>query len=188
MDPVVACGLRERVGSDGVWSYVSDRRWKTSDGRQGPINGGCSCSLAPDGNSTTALLGGHLVFRLTPVRPGGPQKEIVWKYDGTVDNHRWSSNDPRFVVCEDEKTHRWAVIHIESGRASYLGEAAYGGEGDLYGDFTVGNGTGDPWPATKRNQDAPSGRYSPDSPAKVRYKDDLVFLWSHCFNPILVRL
>ena len=132
---------------DGVWSYVANRHWKTSDGRDGAIGGGCSCSLSPDARSITALQGSHREVRLNAIRPGGYAREVQWRYDGKFDNHRWSSNDPRFVVATEETQGLIVVISREDGRATRMGRR-HGG-GNLYGDFTTGDGRGAPWPTAR---------------------------------------
>ncbi|MAF11814.1 hypothetical protein CMK11_15310 [Candidatus Poribacteria bacterium] len=133
---------------DGVWSYVANRNWKTSDGRDGHIGGGCSCSLSPDARSITALQGSHREVHLNAIRPGGYARVVQWRYAGKFDNHRWSSNDPRFVVATEETRGLIVVISREDGRATRMGMEHGGGE--LYGDFTTGDGRGDPWPTTTR--------------------------------------
>ncbi len=180
-----------KLGKDGVWSYVSDETWKTSDGSSGHIGGNCSASLSPDGRSVTGLQGDHRRCRLTAIRPGGVDGWLQWKYDGTFDNHRWSSNDPRFIVCEDEKYKRMVVMEFGTGKATHLGKK---GEGDpeknMYGDFTVGNGKGKPWP---KQEESPTSKAPTESawPSKMVVLantwpgnvDGLIFLWENRRKP-----
>ena len=136
-----------KKSKDGHWSLVASRTWKTSEGKSGPIGGGCSCSLSPDGKSITALQGGHKKCTLRRIRKGGVQGELVWKYDGSFDNHRWSSNAPGFVSCVDEKTGYMIVMQVGTSKATRLG-APFNPKNkrEVYGDFTRGNGKGTPWP------------------------------------------
>jgi hypothetical protein len=138
-----------KLGADGVWSFVDGTTWKTSDGRSGSTGGNCSCSLSPDGKSTTGLQDGHKICKLTQVRSGGVSGQLEWVYDYSgekgFDNHRWSSNHPDFVVCQDEKYNYVVVMKAGGTYCTRMGDA---GTGEMYGDFTAGDGTGDPWPGT----------------------------------------
>ncbi len=136
-----------RLGPDGVWSYVADGRWATSDGRRGEAPGACSYSLSPDGRSVTGLHHDHKRCDLKRIRPNGVEATLRWVYDYAgskgFDNHRWSSNDPRFVVCQDEKHGYLVVMKVGGNRCTRMGPK---GKGEMYGDFTVGDGEAQPWP------------------------------------------
>ncbi len=134
-----------KLGKDGVWSYVADEYWKTSDGKKGHIGGGCSCSFSPDGRSITSLQGSHRVCKLNAVRKGGYKGELKWRYQGKFDNHRWSSNDERFIVSVEETQKTMVVIHRDTSRATRMGRR-HSRNSEMYGDFTVGGGKGSPWP------------------------------------------
>ena len=180
-----------KLGKDGVWSYVSAETWKTSDGASGHIGGNCSASLSPDGRSVTGLQGDHQRCRLTAIRPGGVGGWLQWKYDGTFDNHRWSSNDPRFIVCEDEKYKRMVVMEFGTGKATHIGKKGEGNpEENMYGDFTVGNGKGKSWP----KQEGPPTSKAPTESAWLSKtavlantwpgsRDGLIFLWENRRKP-----
>ena len=136
-----------KLRADGSWALVSGTEWQTSAGGRGKVPGTCSVSLSPDGRSVTSLHPGHTKASLTAIEKGAASGALSWKYTGAAkskgfDNHRWSSNDPRFVVVVDEGSRRAAVFHISSNRATVMGPA-----GMEYGDFTVGDGRGAPWPA-----------------------------------------
>jgi hypothetical protein len=77
-----------KSGDDGVWSYIANRQWATSDGRRGRIAGRCSVSLSPDGRSITSLHGGHRECTIQAIRPGGIDRKVKWNYKGGFDNHR----------------------------------------------------------------------------------------------------
>jgi len=138
-----------KLGTDGVWSFVDGTTWKTSDGHTGATGGNCSCSLSPDGKSTTGLQDGHKICKLTQVRSGGVSGELSWVYDYSgekgFDNHRWSSNHPDFVACQDEKYNYMVVMKVGGTYCTRMGDS---GAGEMYGDFTAGDGSGDPWPGT----------------------------------------
>ena len=138
-----------KLGSDGVWSYVTGATWKTSDSREGSTGGSCSCSLSPDGRSVTGLTHGHKLCELTQVRPGGVSGQLTWVYDYSgekgFDNHRWSSNDQRFVAMQDEKYNYMVIMKVGGTYCTRMGLPS---SGEMYGDFTVGDGSGDPWPGT----------------------------------------
>lgn len=137
-----------RQAKDGVWTYVAYQSWKTSDGKGGPIGGGCACSISPDGKSITALQGGHKSLVLRPVRRGGVKEhELFWLYDGSFDNHRWSSNDERFLVGVEETKKRMVVIEWKTGRAVAFGKTGHKDNRKMYGDFTKADGkSGKPFP------------------------------------------
>jgi hypothetical protein len=138
-----------KLGSDGIWSYVTGATWKTSNGDEGGTGGTCSCSLSPDGKSVTGLTHGHKICELTRIRSGGVSGELNWVYDYSgekgFDNHRWSSNDPRFVAMQDEKYNYMVVMKVGGTYCTRMGQSS---SGEMYGDFTVGDGSGDPWPGT----------------------------------------
>jgi len=134
---------------DGVWVYTAGRQWKTSDGKSGRIPGNCSTSLSPDGRSIGALKPSHREFEYHAVREGGVDGKLRWVWQGPkknkgFDDHRWSSNDPRFFVCEDEKHGQPTVMRIGETHAVRLGTPRPGD--NVYGDITVGNAEGYPWP------------------------------------------
>ncbi len=136
-----------KLGADGVWSYVVGGSWQTSDGRGGKASGHCSWSLSPDGRSVTGLQEGHTTCTLTAIRPGGAKGQLNWVYARDkpkgFDNHRWSSNDPRFIACQDEKNNVMVVFRVGTTRCTRMGLR---GGGEMYGDFTVGAGQGAAWP------------------------------------------
>lgn len=159
------CDVRQ--GRDGVWSYVARRSWKTSDGKGGDLPGTCSVSISPDGRSATSLHNPHKKCSITPIRPGGLSATLSWPFKGGFDNHRWSSNDPRYIVCVDEQFQQMAIMTADGlrvTRMSNLGRAKH----QMYGDFTVGDGSGEPWPARAAN--------TRDS-AWPSHKDGLLFFW-----------
>jgi hypothetical protein len=159
---------------DGVWAYVSGRDWRTSDGERGRLGGKCSSSLSPDGRSATSLHGGHKKCDLTSIRSGGASGRLRWVYASKgskgFDNHRWSSNDERFVVCQDEKHNYLVVVKVGGTRCTRLGPR---GGGEMYGDFTVGDGVGEPWPGTVAA--APAAR----APAWPPDRSGMVFVWQN---------
>ena len=134
-----------RLAPDGVWSYVAKRSWRTSDGRRGVLPGTCSVSLSLDGRSATSLHNPHKRCSITAIRTGGHELELRWPYRGGFDNHRWASNDPRFIVAVDEHHQTMAVMTYDGSRCTRLGTLGHA-EHMMYGDFTVGTGEGDPWP------------------------------------------
>lgn len=149
-----------KLTSKGVWCYVArtssgvNVTWKTSDGKTGDTGGTCSSSFSPEingGISSTGLLHAHKEALLNAVIPGAPTGSIHWNYDYEgdkgFDNHRWSSNHADFVVVQDEKANRMTVLQISSDKGTWMGPA---GSAEMYGDFTVGSGTGDPWPGAAR--------------------------------------
>ena len=160
-----------RLGRDGIWSYVAKRTWKTSDGGAGTLPGTCSVSLSPDGRTATSLHNPHEEAPLTAIRPGGTEATLRWPFRGGFDNHRWSSNDPRYIVAVDEH-HRTMVVMTPDGRRvtriGTLGRAKHG----MYGDFTVGDGGGEPWPGD--SVDAIAIVPAPQWPIT---REGLVFAW-----------
>jgi len=136
-----------KLGGDGVWSYIHKGRWRTSDGRSGKASGECSFSLSPDGRIATGLEHDHTTCTLTAIRKGARKGRLKWVYDRKkpkgFDNHRWSSNDGRFIACQDEKHNTMVVFRVGSTKCSRMGKR---GGGEMYGDFTVGDGEGKPWP------------------------------------------
>ncbi|MBW1809037.1 MAG: hypothetical protein JRJ87_12655 [Deltaproteobacteria bacterium] len=141
------CDVKQ--ASDGVWSYVTGATWKTSTGGEGGTGGSCSCSLSPDAKSVTGLEHGHKTCQLTQIRSGGVSGELNWVYDFDgekgFDNQRWSSNDPRFVAMQDEKYNFMVIMKVGGTYCTRMGQSS---SGEMYGDFTVGDGSGDPWPGT----------------------------------------
>ena len=141
------CDVKQ--GSDGVWSYVTGATWKTSTGDEGGTGGTCSCSLSPDGKSVTGLEHGHKTCQLTQIRSGGTSGELNWVYDFDgekgFDNQRWSSNDSRFVAMQDEKYNYLVIMKVGGTYCTRMGQSS---SGEMYGDFSVGDGSGDPWPGT----------------------------------------
>lgn len=143
-----------RLGDDGVWSYVEDETWRTSDGNRGRVKGTCSVSISPDGRSVISLYRGHKVAPIQPIRPGGVDRELRWAYGGGFDNHRFASSDPRFVVAVDEIDQESrnvtypVVIALDGSGSTRMATRGFARHG-VYGDFVVGSGEGAPWP--KRN-------------------------------------
>jgi len=133
----------------GVWYYVDPNGWATSAGDSGSINGTCSTSLSPDGARTTGLVSPHRTCNLTAVPGGNIADTLQWVYDYSgekgFDNHRFSSNDGRFVAAQDEKYNFMVIMKVGSTYATRMGSS---GSGEMYGDFSVGDGSGDPWPGT----------------------------------------
>ncbi len=121
---------------DDVWTHVAYQSWKTSDGGSGKIDGGCAPSISPDGRSITALQGSHTELKIRPVREGGITHDLVWRYRGKFDNHRWSSNDARFLVAVEETSKTMVLIEWRSGRAVAFGEPDHEDNTRMYGDFT----------------------------------------------------
>ena len=163
-----------KLCADGVWSYVSGRDWRTSDGRRGRTGGTCSSSLSPDGRSVTGLHSGHKRCDLTSIRTGGTSGRLRWVYASKgskgFDNHRWSSNDGRFVVCQDEKHGYLVVMKIGGTYCTRMGPR---GGGEMYGDFTVGDGTGEPWPG------APTSQLAAHRDAWPPDRSGLAFVWQN---------
>lgn len=134
---------------DGTWAYVNGTTWRLSTGQSGATGGSCSCSLAPGGDSVTGLEHGHKSCQLTRIRPGGHDGALGWVYDYDgdkgFDNHRYASNHADFVACQDEKYDTMVIMKVGDTYCTRMGEP---GSGEMYGDFTVGDGAGDPWPGT----------------------------------------
>jgi hypothetical protein len=138
-----------RLGEDGVWSFVAGQKWSTGDGKTGRIPGNCSSSLSPDGRSVGALKPGHKQAQYTSIRDGGAKGKLHWKHDKGFDNHRWSSNDPRFFVAEDEKFRQPVILMTGSPtRALRLAKAPAARE-DVYGDITIGKTRDVKWPTAQ---------------------------------------
>jgi 2-polyprenyl-6-methoxyphenol hydroxylase-like FAD-dependent oxidoreductase len=139
-----------KLGADGVWSYVAKRAWATSDGRRGKIAGTCSVSLSPDGKSITSLHSGHKKCSIEAIRPGGVERTVRWTYRGGFDNHRWASNDTRFIVVADEvdqdsKGRCYPVVMAADGsRGARVASKGFARRG-VYGDFAVGDGASKGW-------------------------------------------
>ncbi len=175
------CDIKLRT--DGTWAMVSGRTWKTTTGRKGRIPGRCSVSLSPDGRSITSLHPGHKSASLTAIEKGGQSGKLKWVYTGArrnkgFDNHRWSSNDPRYVVVLDEATKRLAVMRIRKTRAVVVG-----GEGGEYGDFTVGDGKTSPWPTAGKGGSDTNKSQSQDAPKPVRRNVVLAVLKAKSVTP-----
>ena len=115
-----------RLGRDGIWSYVAKRSWKTSDGRDGTLPGTCSVSLSVDGRTATSLHNPHKDAPLTAIRPGGLDANLRWPYRGGFDNHRWSSNDARYIVAVDEHHQTMAVMTPDARRVTRMGNPGTG--------------------------------------------------------------
>ena len=158
-----------RLGEDGVWVYVAKRSWRTSDGRSGRLPGTCSVSLSPDGRSATSLHNPHKRADISAIRPGGIQRPLLWKYRGGFDNHRWSSNDPRFIVAVDEHHQTMVVMTADASRMTRMGTLGKA-EHMMYGDFTLGDGSGEPWPGS---QESGADEQWPGT------RSGLVFLWKN---------
>lgn len=136
-------------GSDN-WSYVTGTTWKYVNGASGSIQTGstgghCSCSLSPDGKSATGLHDGHDECSLTQMMSGGTSGALRRTLSDCsskgFDNHRWSSNDPRFVVAQYECENLVGVWEVGTNDVYLFGNCT----GETYGDFTLGSAT-DPWP------------------------------------------
>lgn len=153
-----------KLTSKGVWCYVARTSsgtnviWKTSDGRTGDVGGTCSSSFSPEVNggiSSTGLAHDHKEAYLEAIVPGAPTGTISWNYDYVgdkgFDNHRWSSNHKDFVVVQDEKNDYLTVLQISSDKGTWMGPS---GSAEMYGDFTVGDGTGESWPGVASCGDA----------------------------------
>ena len=142
------CDVRQ--AEDGVWSYVADEAWRTSDGRRGRVAGTCSVSLSPDGRSVTSLHDDHKTAAIQAIRPGGVERTLRWRYGGGFDNHRWASGSASFIVVVDEvdqesKDVTYPVVMSADGqRSTRLGNKGYARHG-VYGDFVVGDGVGKGW-------------------------------------------
>ena len=139
-----------RLGDDGVWSYVDDETWRTSDGHRGRVAGTCSVSLSPDGHSVTSLHRGHRTLSIQAIRPGGIEQKVHWRYDGGFDNHRWASGHADYIVVADEVDQESkdvtypVVMRADASKGARLGSKGFARHG-LYGDFVVGDGVGKGW-------------------------------------------
>ena len=187
--------VRRRQG--GAWSYVAGRLWRSSDGGFGHLGGGCSGSLSPDGKSLTALQGGHTVCKLNAIVPDGWQGSLRWPYAGIFDNHRWSSNDPRFITCVEERSRALVVMKADSSQATRIGDVAGDEAGNIYADFTRGSGEGGTLPKRKGRVPeaaeviAKAAKGSPDNPVEpipafTRWPGDpagTIFLWENAKTP-----
>ncbi len=162
-----------RLAEDGVWSYVAKRTWRTSDGKSGTLAGTCSVSISPDGRSATSLHNPHKECTITALRPGGIDRTTWWKYQGGFDNHRWSSNDSRYIVAVDEHTRTMAVMTVDGSRCARMGTLGKAKHG-MYGDFTVGPRRSTSWierePAVQAPDSTSSGFSSND-------RSEVLFLW-----------
>ena len=142
------CDIRQ--AADGVWSYVDDETWRTSDGHTGRVAGTCSVSLSPDGRSVTSLHRGHQVLSIEAIRPGGLARKVHWRYAGGFDNHRWASHHPDYMVVVDEADEESkgvtypVVMRADGSRGARLGNKGLAWN-MVYGDFTVGDGVGQGW-------------------------------------------
>lgn len=138
-----------RQAEDGVWSYVADEVWRTSDGRSGRVAGTCSVSLSPDGRSVTSLHDDHRTAFVQAIRAGGAERTLRWRHDGGFDNHRWASNADYIVVVDEvhqeSRDVTYPVVMSADGeRSTRLGNRGFARHG-VYGDFTVGEGGGRGW-------------------------------------------
>jgi len=166
-----------KLCDDGVWSYVAKREWKTSDGKRGKIAGRCSVSLSPDGRSITSLHSGHKKCTIQAIRPEGIDSKLMWKYKEGFDNHRFASNDSRFVIVadecdqdDDEVTYP-VVMKVDESRGTRMGNKGYAKNG-MYGDFVVGSGVGKGWLVDSSLDSTESLPWPPST-------DGVVFLWEN---------
>lgn len=141
------CDVRQ--ADDGVWSYVADEVWRTSDGRRGRVAGTCSVSLSPDGRSVTSLHDDHRTAAIQAIRPGGVERTLRWNHGGGFDNHRWASGSDYIVVVDEvdqeSKDVTYPVVMSADGqRSTRLGNKGFARHG-VYGDFVVGDGVGKGW-------------------------------------------
>ncbi|MBD3391188.1 MAG: hypothetical protein GF410_04135 [Chitinivibrionales bacterium] len=135
-----------KLCDDGIWSRVSGTEWQTSDGQSGSTGGHCSSSLSPDGRSTTGLHQNHDECELRGIRSGGHssmlQRTLADCSSKGFDNHRWSSNDPRFVAAQYECDSMFGVWERGTSDVFLAGDCT----GESYGDFTNGPANDEPWP------------------------------------------
>jgi hypothetical protein len=148
IDPAGNFGEVDVKLNGGVWITVESTSdsYKGSDGRSGTTGGECSTSLSPDGSFATGLLAGHDECNLTNTLDGGTarlQRTLDDCDSKGFDNHRWSSNDPRFIVAQYECENRTGVWEVGTSDVFLAGDCG----GESYGDFTRGSGQGDPWPS-----------------------------------------
>ena len=156
-----------KLGGDDIWSYVAKETWKTSDGKQGRVAGSCSVSLSPDGRSVTSLHGDHMTASVQAIRPGGTERTLRWAYGGGFDNHRWASNNARYIVVVDEIDQKRrgvtypVVMRADGSRSTRMGNKGFA-EHMVYGDFVVGDGVGKDWSgngyATQAGTQTPANR------------------------------
>ncbi len=137
------CDVRQ--SADGIWSWVANRTWRTSEGKSGTLPGTCSVSLSLDGKTATSLHDRHKEATLTAIRPGGINATLWWSYDGGFDNHRWTSNHAGYIVAVDEHHQTMVVMTADGSKVTRMGTLGRTKHG-MYGDFTVGNGIGAGWP------------------------------------------
>ncbi|MHC4216802.1 MAG: hypothetical protein ACYSWP_25990 [Planctomycetota bacterium] len=106
--------------------------------------------MSPDGRAVASLRGGHKECRIQAIRPGGINSKLMWKYKEGFDNHRFSSNDSRFVIAidecdqDDDKICYPVVMKVDESRGTRMGNKGYAKNG-MYGDFAVGDGVGKGW-------------------------------------------
>ena len=142
------CDVRQ--AADGIWSYVDDETWRTSDGHRGRVAGTCSVSLSPDGKSVTSLHRGHQVLSIEAIRPGGVARKVQWRYAGGFDNHRSASHNPDYMVVVDEADEESkgvtypVVMRADGSRGARLGNKGLARH-MVYRDFAVGDGVGEGW-------------------------------------------
>ena len=158
-----------KLCDDGVWSYVADQGWKTSDGHWGKVPGTCSVSLSPDGATVTSLHNPHKDCDLTAIRPRGITARIVWPYAGGYDNHRFASSDPRFLVTVDEHTETMVVMTVDGERCTRVGTLGHA-NGGMYGDWTSRRPSRTDWIPTE--EEPPT--VDEDWPTQ---QEDTVFVW-----------
>jgi hypothetical protein len=156
-----------KLGTDGVWSYVADQSWKTSDGRSGKVPGTCSVSLSVDGSTVTSLHNPHKQCDLTAIREGGTDATLWWRYAGGYDNHRFASSDPRFLVAVDEHTRTMVVMTVDGENCARIGTLGHA-DGGMYGDWTSLPAVESSW-LPRANQKS-SSKWPANS-------EDTVFLW-----------
>ena len=135
---------------NGIWIVVENNNdsYKGSDGRSGTTGGDCSTSLSPDGSFATGLIPGHDECNLTNTVSGAASRlqRTLDDCDGKgFDNHRWSSNDERFIVAQYECQNRFGVWEVGTNDVFLAGDCG----GESYGDFTNGSGDGAPWPVAQ---------------------------------------
>lgn len=141
-------GVDVRLCDDGEWVMVNDDKgWKCSDGTTGSSPGSCSRSLSVDGRSLGGLIPDHDKYDIQSIRSGGYDKTVNRTLTDCgskgFDNHRFSSNDPRFLVAHYECENQFAVWEISTSDVCVIASC---GAGERFGDFTIGSGDGAPWP------------------------------------------
>jgi hypothetical protein len=166
-----------KLCDDGVWSYVAKREWKTSDGKRGKIAGRCSVSLSPDGRTIASLQSGHKKCTIQAIRPGGIDSKLMWNYKEGFDNHRFASNDSRFIIAvdecdqDDDDVCYPVVMKVDENRGTRMGNKGYA-ENGMYGDFVVGNGVGKGWLVDSSLDSTDPLPWPPSA-------DGAVFLWEN---------